>query len=68
MAGLAGCAYKSRRSGGPIFVNLAGHDQAVGAFAGHTAAEVGQFSEDGLSWWDGTTWIATAQIVLHSFR
>jgi hypothetical protein len=25
---------------------------------------VGQFSEDGLWWWDGTTWIATAQIVL----
>jgi hypothetical protein len=25
---------------------------------------VGQFSDDGLSWWDGTTWIATAQIVL----
>ena len=36
----------------------------VGAFPGHTAAEVGQFSEDGLWWWDGTTWIATAQIVL----
>jgi hypothetical protein len=25
---------------------------------------VGQFSDDGLSWWDGTAWIATAQIVL----
>jgi hypothetical protein len=25
---------------------------------------VGQFSDDGLWWWDGTTWIATAQIVL----
>jgi hypothetical protein len=25
---------------------------------------VGQFSDDGLSWWDGTTWIATAQIVM----
>jgi hypothetical protein len=23
-----------------------------------------QFSDDGLWWWDGTTWIATAQIVL----
>jgi hypothetical protein len=31
---------------------------------GHTAVEVGQFSDDGLWWWDGTTWIATAQIVL----
>jgi len=30
----------------------------------HTAVEVGQFSENGLWWWDGTTWIATAQIVL----
>src|SRR5256885_16373849 len=36
----------------------------VGAFPGHTAVEVGQFSDDGLWWWDGTTWIATAQIVL----
>lgn len=26
--------------------------------------EVGQFSDDGLWWWDGTTWTATAQIVL----
>jgi hypothetical protein len=25
---------------------------------------VGQFSDDGLWWWDGMTWIATAQIVL----
>jgi len=25
---------------------------------------VGQFSDDGLWWWEGTTWIATAQIVL----
>jgi len=25
---------------------------------------MGQFSDDGLRWWDGTTWIATAQIVL----
>jgi hypothetical protein len=25
---------------------------------------VGQFSDDGLWWWDGTAWIATAQIVL----
>jgi hypothetical protein len=25
---------------------------------------VGQFSDDGQWWWDGTTWIATAQIVL----
>ena len=25
---------------------------------------MGQFSDDGLWWWDGTTWIATAQIVL----
>jgi hypothetical protein len=25
---------------------------------------VGQFSDDGLWWWDRTTWIATAQIVL----
>jgi hypothetical protein len=25
---------------------------------------VGQFSDDGLWWWDGTTWFATAQIVL----
>jgi len=25
---------------------------------------MGQFSSDGLWWWDGTTWIATAQIVL----
>ena len=25
---------------------------------------MGQFSDDGLSWWDGTTWIATAQILL----
>src|ERR1700674_1191219 len=30
----------------------------------HTAVAVGQFSDDGLWWWDGTTWIATAQIVL----
>jgi hypothetical protein len=36
----------------------------VGAFPGHTAVEVGQFSDDGVWWWDGTTWIATAQIVL----
>jgi len=36
----------------------------VGAFPAHTAVEVGQFSDDGLWWWDGTTWIATAQIVL----
>jgi hypothetical protein len=36
----------------------------LGAFPGHTAVEVGQFSDDGLWWWDGTTWIATAQIVL----
>jgi hypothetical protein len=36
----------------------------IGAFPGHTAVEVGQFSDDGLWWWDGTTWIATAQIVL----
>ncbi len=25
---------------------------------------MGQFSDDGLWWWDGTTWIATAKIVL----
>ena len=25
---------------------------------------MGQFSDDGLWWWDGTTWFATAQIVL----
>ena len=25
---------------------------------------MGQFSDDGLWWWDGTSWIATAQIVL----
>ena len=25
---------------------------------------MGQFSDDGQWWWDGTTWIATAQIVL----
>ena len=25
---------------------------------------MGQFSDDGLWWWDGTTWLATAQIVL----
>jgi hypothetical protein len=25
---------------------------------------LGQFSDDGLWWWDGTAWIATAQIVL----
>jgi hypothetical protein len=25
---------------------------------------LGRFSDDGLWWWDGTTWIATAQIVL----
>jgi hypothetical protein len=25
---------------------------------------MGQFSDDGLWWWDGTTWIATAQIML----
>ena len=25
---------------------------------------MGQFSDDGLWWWDGTTWITTAQIVL----
>ena len=25
---------------------------------------MGQFSDDGLWWWDGRTWIATAQIVL----
>jgi hypothetical protein len=25
---------------------------------------MGQFSDDGQSWWDGTTWVATAQIVL----
>lgn len=25
---------------------------------------MGQFSDDGLWWWDGTTWVATAQIVL----
>ena len=30
----------------------------------HTAVAVGQFSNEGLWWWDGTTWIATAQIVL----
>lgn len=36
----------------------------VAAFPGHTAVQVGQFSDDGLWWWDGTTWIATAQIVL----
>jgi len=36
----------------------------VGALQRHTAVEVGQFSDDGLWWWDGTTWIATAQIVL----
>lgn len=28
------------------------------------AGTVGQFSDDGLWWWDGATWIATAQIVL----
>jgi hypothetical protein len=28
---------------------------------------VGQFSDDGLWWWDGTAWIATAQIVLPEF-
>jgi len=36
----------------------------VAAFPGHTAVELGQFSDDGLWWWDGTTWIATAHIVL----
>jgi hypothetical protein len=36
----------------------------VGAFPGHTAVEVGQFSDDGQWWWDGTTWVATVQIVL----
>jgi hypothetical protein len=36
----------------------------VGAFPGHTAVEVGHFSDDGLWWWDGTTWIATTHIVL----
>src|SRR5256885_4234431 len=36
----------------------------LGAFPGHTAVEVGPFSDDGLWWWDGMTWIATAQIVL----
>ncbi len=25
---------------------------------------VGQFSDDGQWWWDGTTWVATAQVVL----
>jgi hypothetical protein len=25
---------------------------------------MGQFSEDGKWWWDGTTWVATAQVVL----
>jgi hypothetical protein len=25
---------------------------------------MGQFSDDGQSWWDGTTWVAIAQIVL----
>src|ERR1700674_5176527 len=30
----------------------------------HTAVAVGQFSDDGLWWWDGTAWIGTAQIVL----
>ena len=38
--------------------------ERVGAFPGHTAVEVGQFSDDGQWWWDGTTWIATSQIVL----
>ena len=35
-----------------------------GAFPGHTAVDVGQFSDDGQWWWDGTSWIATSQIVL----
>ena len=30
----------------------------------HTGVAVGQFSDDGLWWWDGKTWIATAHIVL----
>jgi len=38
--------------------------ERVGAFPAHTAVEVGQFSDDGQWWWDGTTWIATSQIVL----
>src|SRR4029077_6265043 len=42
----------------------AGRTNWVGALRRHTAVEVGQFSDDGLWWWDGTTWIATAQIVL----
>ena len=36
----------------------------VGAFPGHTAVDVGQFSDDGEWWWDRGTWIATSQIVL----
>src|SRR5260370_20116533 len=36
----------------------------VGEFPGHTAVKVSQFADDGLWWWEGMTWIATAQIVL----
>ncbi len=25
---------------------------------------MGQFSDDGQWWWNGTTWVATAQVVL----
>ncbi|HEV2217964.1 MAG TPA: hypothetical protein VGV88_10360 [Candidatus Dormibacteraeota bacterium] len=28
---------------------------------------MGQFSDDGQFWWDGTTWVATSQIVLPQF-
>jgi hypothetical protein len=28
---------------------------------------MGQFSDDGLSWWNGDTWVATAQVVLPQF-
>jgi hypothetical protein len=38
--------------------------QAGTRFPWHTAVEVVQFSDDGAWWWDGTTWIATAHIVL----
>jgi hypothetical protein len=41
-----------------------GHHQAGGSISWAYCIGVGQFSEDGLWWWDGTTWIATAQIVL----
>ena len=30
-------------------------------------SRMGQFSDDGLWWWEGQTWVATAQIVLPQF-